>query len=330
MSFLTIVQSLSNRTFLKYSLHLNVDTGIVTLVSLEGIDREKISFYRLTVEVRDENGLGNGNSTELFVKVLDANDNEPKFLQSRYDAVLNSDRISFTQPIMVKAIDRDELGPNNNVTYEIIEGNVQDKFEINKLTGEISLRSGLALDRSAKLTSNFMPDNDGANLPTIGLKVRAHDQGIPYMSSTVMVYIHSQNFLNRSVSFILNSPDYEVRQRKSIIERGLSSMTGALVHINSIQPQVDRSDEEVTVLDTWVAYPVRTTVDLRDFSSLSVDIMGKKSAEMNREKDFQSASLYHGEYDAIFWTLMVLVILTIVFLVILVSCLCYYKLQKDK
>lgn len=55
------------------SLHLDEDTGIITLINNNELDREKISEYRMSVEARDDNGHGNRNVTELIIKVLDSN-----------------------------------------------------------------------------------------------------------------------------------------------------------------------------------------------------------------------------------------------------------------
>lgn len=165
---------------------------MITLKSLEGIDREMISEYTLTIEARDEDGFGNKNVTQLMIKILDANDNEPKFLQTRYDTILNPDLVTFTQPLIVKAVDIDQPETlNSEVVYEIIGGNYQGKFYIHNTTGEISIKSPLTFEKTTK----FMPpygDKSVEIMPNIILTVRAHDRGIPYRYSTVRVHIHSK------------------------------------------------------------------------------------------------------------------------------------------
>lgn len=204
------------------SLNLNPISGEITLKSNEGLDREKIgSDHKLLVEARDDGGFGNKNTTELFVKLLDANDNEPIFLQSRYDAILNPDMKSFTQPLIVKAMDADEPGSaNSNVTYEIIEGNFQDKFRIDPLSGKVSIVSPLVIESLIEGSdSHHEVAHDHSFKPVITLKVRAHDQGIPYKSSIATIYIHNKDFLNRSISFVINEASEKVRDRKEEIEK---------------------------------------------------------------------------------------------------------------
>lgn len=68
---------------------------------------------------------------------LDVNDNAPVFLQSHYDAVLQPDG-TFSQPLVVRAIDADEPGTaNSQVAYEIIAGNRDEQFVIDSLSGQI-------------------------------------------------------------------------------------------------------------------------------------------------------------------------------------------------
>lgn len=124
----------------------------------------------------------------IYWKIYSNLDNEPKFIQPRYDAVLNPDRFSFTQPLIVFAVDADEPHtPNSNITYEIISGNYQDKFFINSSSGEIKLKSPLTFEGS-------FPSENIENekfFPVISLVVRAYDNGIPSQSSLVTVNIHN-------------------------------------------------------------------------------------------------------------------------------------------
>ncbi|OQR72342.1 hypothetical protein BIW11_01321 [Tropilaelaps mercedesae] len=126
------------------SFSLNSQTGSIMLVSSSGLDREKVAEYLLAVEARDEDGNGHKALTQLRIVVDDANDNLPIFLQPRYDAVLNAEKSNFTQPLIVKAVDADSPGPNSNVTYEIIAGNLEDKFVIEQQQGLITLKEYLA------------------------------------------------------------------------------------------------------------------------------------------------------------------------------------------
>lgn len=71
----------------------------------------------------------------MIIKVLDVNDNAPVFEKSLYEFVLLPDLSNFTAPAFIKATDRDAENPNNVVRYEIINGNYEGKFKVDKITG---------------------------------------------------------------------------------------------------------------------------------------------------------------------------------------------------
>jgi hypothetical protein len=148
-------------------------------------------------------------------------DNAPAFLQPRYDAVLNPDRFSFTQPLIVKAMDADEVGtPNSHIRYEIVGGNYQNKFVINETSGEIRLTSALIDDIHPKVSNPGFDEYQSIKfMPVLNLTVRAHDHGIPHQSSSVPVYIHNPDFLNRTVVFTIGDTEESVSKRKLAIER---------------------------------------------------------------------------------------------------------------
>lgn len=72
------MQTLKDYNFSNYLLYLNSfqinpENGTITLISKEGIDREIVSKFVLTIEARDQRGKGNSNTTELHITVLDVN-----------------------------------------------------------------------------------------------------------------------------------------------------------------------------------------------------------------------------------------------------------------
>lgn len=55
------------------SFNINPENGTITLISREGIDREMVSKFVLTIEARDQRGKGNSNTAEVHITVLDVN-----------------------------------------------------------------------------------------------------------------------------------------------------------------------------------------------------------------------------------------------------------------
>lgn len=91
------------------------------MISREGIDREMVSKFVLTIEARDQRGKGNSNTAEVHITVLDVNgkitlnitrkkiiallklnaDNPPIFLQPFYLAMINPEDRSLIHPLQV-------------------------------------------------------------------------------------------------------------------------------------------------------------------------------------------------------------------------------------
>lgn len=332
------------------NLAIGENTGIVTLKSLDNLDREKIgSEQQVTIEVRDENGVGNRNRTKLIVKILDANDNAPQFTQMKYDALLNNDLQSFTQPLIVTAFDSDEPGTaNSNVTYEIIEGAFYDSFTINSTTGEIKIKNGaFRKDKSVQMNSlsSFHPIKlteseeesstgnynigDSIEPPSlITLKVRAHDQGIPMKSSISTVLIHRTDSFNRSLTFILPDSAAEVEKKRSNLIAILTKLTGGSVEIREIHDTHKSSPG--AIVHAWVTYPSKPVpVDLRKIGELisGENVRQSKSKQQNdnslnqfpdvTQNQITTASILRHEYQTLVYVLIFFVVLTLIFLTIL-------------
>ena len=123
--------------YLNTSLNLDPENGMIMIsTSNHGFDREAMPEYHLYVEARDYEGTGNSAQVPLILKMIDVNDNAPIFEKSLYEFILSSDLRNFTSPAFIKATDADSDEPNNVVRYEIINGNYENKFRLDKFTGK--------------------------------------------------------------------------------------------------------------------------------------------------------------------------------------------------
>ena len=143
--------------------------------------------YALKVQASD--GVWNLDAV-ITVTIQDANDNKPIFDQDIYEfdyvhnpwlerSKLNSDTIG-----KVHALDRDAVGPNSEVNYEL--SHVSDFFEINEFTGEI-----------------FAKDNLKPRTPNDSYQIRVivKDGGSPPMSSECQVIVNLMNTTNHAPQF---------------------------------------------------------------------------------------------------------------------------------
>ena len=98
----------------------------------------------------------------MSIAVDDVNDNDPVFNQSSYVGhVLENSNVS-TSVATVYATDRDR-DENGHVSYKITAGNLGHAFEVNNLTGVVSVKG--AIDRE--------------EVKEFKLTVRAEDGGLP-------------------------------------------------------------------------------------------------------------------------------------------------------
>ncbi|KAH8260153.1 hypothetical protein KR026_003918, partial [Drosophila bipectinata] len=134
------------------------------------LDRETRDRYQLTVLATD-NGTPTAHAkARVVIRVLDANDNDPKFLRSKYEFRIEENLRRGSVVGVVSATDLD-LGENAAVRYSLLTAN--SSFQVHPVTGEISTRE--PLDRELRETYELI--------------VEARDQGTPVRSARVPVSI---------------------------------------------------------------------------------------------------------------------------------------------
>ena len=136
------------------------------------LDRESFPSYNITVTARDGGNPSLNTSEQVFVSVMDINDEVPSFTQQSYSASISEFAQNGSTVYHMTAIDSDE-GINGQILYSILSGNALHWFQIDSLTGLITT-AGL-LDRE--------------NLQQVSLTVLAKDKGLPPLNSTTVVTV---------------------------------------------------------------------------------------------------------------------------------------------
>ncbi|MBZ3877696.1 Protocadherin Fat 4 [Sciurus carolinensis] len=111
------------------------------------LDREEVSNYTLTVVATDKGQPPLSSSAEVVVMVLDINDNNPVFAQSLYKVEIHEDTLTGTDIVQVFAADGDE-GTNGQVRYGIVDGNANQEFRIDSVTGAITVAKPLDREKT--------------------------------------------------------------------------------------------------------------------------------------------------------------------------------------
>lgn len=174
---------------------IDMDSGWLKVFA--PLDRETTDHYTLNITAYDLGIPQKSSSRLLDVKILDANDNSPQFLQDAYSVEISESTAVGTEIIQVEAKDKD-LGDNGVVRYSILADT--DQFAIDAETGVVTVKK--PLDREVQ--------------PSFVLKIAARDQAAaePQLISTVLLKITLEDVNDNPPKFI--PPNYQVKVREDL------------------------------------------------------------------------------------------------------------------
>ncbi|XP_060743331.1 protocadherin alpha-8-like [Tachysurus vachellii] len=164
-----------------FELKPSFKENMYSLVISERLDRERISYYEITIRATDLGHPPLSSMKTFGVQISDVNDNSPEFPENPLELYLLENNFPGASIFSVSASDKDE-NENAAITYQIIKGgerNIASFLNINSETGVIhALKS---FDYEVTKTFQF--------------NVLATDSGTPPQSSnvTVNVFILDQN-----------------------------------------------------------------------------------------------------------------------------------------
>ena len=99
-------------------------------------------------------------SAQVMLQIQDLNDNDPVFDPKIYEAVIGEDATPGTPLLTVTASDRDE---NPRINYQLINGNVRNRFSITSQNGQGLLSVAQPLDYKQVITRLLLIYNCGNN-----------------------------------------------------------------------------------------------------------------------------------------------------------------------
>lgn len=159
-----------------------VDPDSGTLSSTSGLDFEKYSEYQLWISASDNDNPTLTSFFKVPIKVIDINDNAPKFSHSVYKVRVLEEEETPIRVAKVEATDADG-GKNGRLNY-FLESH-SDYFEIDKNNGIIS--SIVQIDRE--------------KISKFELIVFAKDQGEPSLSSSSIVIVDVDDINDNAPKF---------------------------------------------------------------------------------------------------------------------------------
>ncbi|XP_076257504.1 FAT atypical cadherin kugelei isoform X3 [Rhynchophorus ferrugineus] len=158
--------------------------GVIKTTAI--LDIETKSHYWLTVFAQDHGVVPLFTSVEIYIEIVNENDNIPLSEYPVYYPVVREDSPAGSSVLQIKASDRDK-DPNQQISYKIASGNPEGFFAINSTTGEITTTSR-KLDR----------ENQDEHI----LEVMIADNGDPPLSSITRVVVKVEDIND-------NAPEFE-------------------------------------------------------------------------------------------------------------------------
>lgn len=150
----------------------SLDENLGYLKTARQLDRERQSRYLLVAHVQDHDRSSWECLSQVEIVLTDLNDNAPVFSKNTYSVSLPEDAEIGTIVTKMHATDVD-IGVNRKIIYSFIDS-CRDHFEIIDDSGIVTLAK--PLDREEKDMYN--------------LTVKAVDQGVPKMFSTVFLIVN--------------------------------------------------------------------------------------------------------------------------------------------
>ncbi|NWZ10664.1 CADH8 protein, partial [Agelaius phoeniceus] len=180
--------------------------------ALPNMDREAKEEYFVVIQAKDMGGHMGGLSgtTTVTITLSDVNDNPPKFAQSLYHFSVMED-VALGEPIgRVRANDLD-IGENAKSSYDIIEGDGMDVFEITTdaqtQDGIIRVRKPLDFETKKSYTlkveaanihidPRFLSGGPFKDTATVKIVVEDADEPPVFSSPTYLLEVHENAALN--------------------------------------------------------------------------------------------------------------------------------------
>uniref|UniRef100_A0A8D2L4T7 Protocadherin-16 n=1 Tax=Varanus komodoensis TaxID=61221 RepID=A0A8D2L4T7_VARKO len=192
------------------------------LSTAQGLDRERVASYALTIQACDHGVPPRCASLLVHVHVLDLNDNAPRFAQEAYGAEVPEDLPAGALVLQLDAFDADE-GSNGRVSYFLANESL-GTFQVEPQTGRLT--STQLLDRERRAAYRFLalavdasPLNPRSASVQVTVTVHDVNDHIPaFPSSPLLVKLPRNTPPKRAVA-TLRAEDHDAGANASILYR---------------------------------------------------------------------------------------------------------------
>ena len=136
-----------------------IDNSTGFLSVKQNLDREAVAFYSLLLSASDNAPKPTSDFVRVNFTVLDENDNSPVFVNVVNFTIVENSAFG-TNVGSISATDSD-TGSNGQVRSSIIKGNKDDAFQINPISGKITVNGKIDREVTASYTLTLMASDQG-------------------------------------------------------------------------------------------------------------------------------------------------------------------------
>uniref|UniRef100_A0A4W6FZ14 FAT atypical cadherin 3 n=1 Tax=Lates calcarifer TaxID=8187 RepID=A0A4W6FZ14_LATCA len=169
-----------------FDMQFDLQVGVGTLVVAKPLDAEVQSVYNMTVQVTDGTNFA---TAQVFIRILDSNDNPPVFSQPAYDVSVSEDVPVDMELLRVRASDMDERARLSFSIYGSVDPASMRLFRVNPGTGVVYTADRLDYEaRTQHILTIMVKDQEfpfNRDLARILVAVEDSNDNIPYFTSTV-------------------------------------------------------------------------------------------------------------------------------------------------
>uniref|UniRef100_A0A8C7Q1S3 Cadherin 8 n=1 Tax=Oncorhynchus mykiss TaxID=8022 RepID=A0A8C7Q1S3_ONCMY len=283
---------------------IDPNTAIIK-IALHGMDREMREEYLVVIQAKDMGGHMGGLSgtTTVTVTLTDVNDNPPKFSKSKQNFVI-PEELGIGQPGgKVKANDRD-IGENAKSTYNIIDGDEKDVFEITTdaqtQEGILRLKKPLNFETKKSYTLKveaanirFDPNSGAPFKDTATVKIAVEDSDEPpvFSKPTFVLQVDENAPINTVIGTVTaRDPDVTGSLVRYFIDRHTDLERQFNINVDDGKITLAKPLDRET--DMWHNITV-TATEIRNHSQISRAIVAIRVLDIN-----DNAPEFATEYEA--------------------------------
>ncbi|MCI4387975.1 hypothetical protein PGIGA_G00080170 [Pangasianodon gigas] len=206
---------------------LNIQSGAEQnmspqLILQKALDREKQAMVKLVLTALDGGKPARSGTLDVTVNVIDVNDNTPTFSKELYKVSVPENIMLGTQIIKLNASDTD-AGMNGEIIYSLISHGKEkssDIFQINPVTGEISLKGHLDREDTAAFELHAQAQDKGSSPRASHCKVLVEvldvNDNAPVISLTSLSSTVREDATSGTVVGLITIADNDVGQNGEI------------------------------------------------------------------------------------------------------------------